>query len=118
MTWLGRLLHKSPAESELDKELRFHLEQQIADGVAKGLSPRHPLGNTSRQSLPRFSLRLPQSPQRSPLRLGLHLPSWRQSKTPHLRRLRHLWVGIRNAAGILSSNVARIALFALASCTR
>src|SRR6266852_2060521 len=40
------------------------------------------------------------------------------SKTPHLKRLRHLWVGIRNAAGILSSNVARIALFALASCTR
>jgi hypothetical protein len=39
MNWLGRLLHKSPAESGLDKELRFHLEQQIADGVAKGLSP-------------------------------------------------------------------------------
>ncbi len=39
MNWLGRLLHKFPAESELDKELRFHLEQQIADGVAKGLSP-------------------------------------------------------------------------------
>jgi hypothetical protein len=38
MNWLGRLLHKSPAESELDKELRFHLEQQIAAGVAKGLS--------------------------------------------------------------------------------
>ena len=37
MNWLGRLLHKSPAESELDKELRFHLEQQIADGVAKPL---------------------------------------------------------------------------------
>ena len=36
MNWLGRLLHKSPAESELDKELRFHLERQIADGVAKG----------------------------------------------------------------------------------
>ena len=41
MNWLGRFLHKSRAESELDKELRFHLEQQIADGVAKGLrSPR------------------------------------------------------------------------------
>jgi hypothetical protein len=36
----------------------------------------------------------------------------------HLRRLLHLWVGIRNAPGILSSNVARIALFALASCMR
>ena len=36
----------------------------------------------------------------------------------HLRRLLHFWVGIRNAPGILSSNVARIALFALASCAR
>jgi hypothetical protein len=35
-----------------------------------------------------------------------------------LSRLLHLWVGIRNAPGILSSNVARIALFALASCAR
>jgi hypothetical protein len=45
-------------------------------------------------------------------------PSWCQSKTPHLRQLLHLWVGIRSAPGILLSNVARIALFALASCTR
>jgi putative ABC transport system permease protein len=36
--WLARLLHKSQAESELDRELRFHLEQQIADNVAAGLS--------------------------------------------------------------------------------
>src|SRR6266850_2993244 len=41
-----------------------------------------------------------------------------QSQKPHLRRLLHLWVGIKNAPGILSSNVARIALFALASCAR
>jgi hypothetical protein len=41
-----------------------------------------------------------------------------QISTSHLRRLLHLCAGIRNALGILSSNVARIALFALASCTR
>jgi putative ABC transport system permease protein len=39
MTWLHRLFHKSRAESELDKELRFHLERQIADYVAAGTSP-------------------------------------------------------------------------------
>ena len=39
MTWLRRLFHKSRAESELDKELRFHLERQIADYVAAGTSP-------------------------------------------------------------------------------
>src|SRR5260370_28748424 len=36
--------------------------------------------------------------------------------TDTLKRLLHLWAGIRNAPGILSCNVARIALFALASC--
>jgi putative ABC transport system permease protein len=39
MNWLRRLLHKSRAEGELDKELRFHFEQQVADGVAAGMSP-------------------------------------------------------------------------------
>jgi putative ABC transport system permease protein len=39
MNWLRRPLHKSRAERELDEELQFHLEQQIADGVAAGLSP-------------------------------------------------------------------------------
>jgi len=45
-------------------------------------------------------------------------PSWCQSKTPHLRRLLRLRVGIKNTPGILSSNVTRIALFALASCAK
>ena len=36
MNWIRRLFRKSRAESELDKELRFHLEQQIADAVAAG----------------------------------------------------------------------------------
>jgi len=39
MNWLRRLLHKSRSESHLDKELRFHLGQQIADNIAAGLSP-------------------------------------------------------------------------------
>jgi|SRR5215472_4688849 len=38
MRWLGRLFRKSRAEKNLDKELRFHLEQQIADYVARGMS--------------------------------------------------------------------------------
>src|SRR3989442_3246401 len=39
MTWLSRFLHKSRSESHLDKELRFHIEQQITDYVAAGMSP-------------------------------------------------------------------------------
>jgi putative ABC transport system permease protein len=38
MSWILRLFHKSSAESELDKELRFHLEQQIAEHVLAGAS--------------------------------------------------------------------------------
>src|SRR6267154_3245652 len=37
MNWLRRLFHKSHGENQLDKELRFHLEQQIADNIAAGL---------------------------------------------------------------------------------
>jgi putative ABC transport system permease protein len=39
MNWLRRLFHKSRAEGELDKELRFHLDRQIADYVAAGCTP-------------------------------------------------------------------------------
>ncbi len=38
MHWFRRLLHKSQAESELDRELRSHLEQQIADYIASGMN--------------------------------------------------------------------------------
>jgi hypothetical protein len=48
MNWLRRPLHKSRAERELDKELQFHLEQQIADGVAAGLSPALRINHSSR----------------------------------------------------------------------
>jgi putative ABC transport system permease protein len=39
MNWLRRPFHKSRAESDLDKELRFHLEQQTVDEIAAGASP-------------------------------------------------------------------------------
>jgi putative ABC transport system permease protein len=39
MRWLRRLWHKPLAERQLDSELTFHLEQQIADYVASGLAP-------------------------------------------------------------------------------
>jgi predicted permease len=38
MSWLGRFLHKSRSENVLDKELCFHLERQIADYLAAGMS--------------------------------------------------------------------------------
>jgi len=37
MNRLRRLFRKSRSERELDKELRFHLEQQIADNIAAGM---------------------------------------------------------------------------------
>jgi len=39
MNWLHRLFHKSRSEDQLDKELRFHLEQQVAGYIAAGISP-------------------------------------------------------------------------------
>ena len=38
MHWVRRLFQKSRTEKHLDKELRFHLQQQIAGYVAAGLS--------------------------------------------------------------------------------
>jgi putative ABC transport system permease protein len=37
MSWVRRVFHRSRNEGELDKELRFHVEQQIADNIAAGL---------------------------------------------------------------------------------
>jgi putative ABC transport system permease protein len=39
MRWLRRLSHKSLSERQLDSELQFHLEQQIAGYIASGTSP-------------------------------------------------------------------------------
>ena len=38
MRWLRRLGHKPLVEKRLDSELHFHLEQQIADYIASGMS--------------------------------------------------------------------------------
>jgi predicted permease len=38
MTW-WRLWHRSEAEAQLDKELRFHLDQHAADLIARGIDP-------------------------------------------------------------------------------
>ena len=39
MHWLTRLFRKQQAEKRLDAELRFHLERQISDYIAGGMSP-------------------------------------------------------------------------------
>ena len=39
MHWLRRLVQKEKSEEELNSELQFHLERQIADNLAKGMTP-------------------------------------------------------------------------------
>lgn len=39
MVWLRRLFRKSKRDAQLDSELRFHIEQQVADYISSGLSP-------------------------------------------------------------------------------
>ncbi len=39
MHWLRRLVHKKQSEEHLDAELRFHLERQVSDYIAAGMSP-------------------------------------------------------------------------------
>ncbi len=39
MTWLSRLFRKNKLDAQLDSEMRFHVEQQIADNVAAGMPP-------------------------------------------------------------------------------
>lgn len=38
MSWLARLLKRKRLELDLDKELRFHFEQQVSDKVRSGIS--------------------------------------------------------------------------------
>jgi len=40
MNWWGRLLRRKAQEADLDKELRFHIEQRVADLVRSGLGER------------------------------------------------------------------------------
>jgi hypothetical protein len=39
MLWVRRLFQRRRLERELDKELRFHVEQHAADLIARGLDP-------------------------------------------------------------------------------
>ena len=39
MRWLRRLFRKRALDKQLDSELRFHVEQQIADNIAAGMNP-------------------------------------------------------------------------------
>ncbi|MGB7022840.1 MAG: ABC transporter permease [Candidatus Acidiferrales bacterium] len=38
MTWLSRLFRRGRLETQLDSELRFHVEQQTADNIAAGMN--------------------------------------------------------------------------------
>jgi hypothetical protein len=46
MTWWNRLRHRGKLEEQLERELGFHLEQHIADLMARGVPP----GEASRQA--------------------------------------------------------------------
>ncbi|MBI2149335.1 MAG: hypothetical protein HYU27_01860, partial [Acidobacteria bacterium] len=38
--WLEALFHRDALEQELDEELQYHVERQIEEHIAKGLTPR------------------------------------------------------------------------------
>ena len=37
MSWVRRLLNRSKLESDLDKELRYHVERRTADLISEGI---------------------------------------------------------------------------------
>ncbi len=39
MRWYQRLFQRKLAEKQIDAELRFHLEQQVRDYTASGMTP-------------------------------------------------------------------------------
>jgi hypothetical protein len=39
MHWLSRIFRKEQSEKQLDAELRFHLEKQVAEYIASGMPP-------------------------------------------------------------------------------
>ena len=59
MNWWQRLWRKERMEEQLEKELRFHLEQHTADQMARGVNPEE----ARRQA--RIALGGPQSKKRS-----------------------------------------------------
>lgn len=40
MSWIGRLLRRRAMERDLDKELRFHLDEEARRHTAVGVDPR------------------------------------------------------------------------------
>ena len=49
MGWLRRLFSRERLEADLDKELRFHFESQVADKVRSGITgERSPPAHTNR----------------------------------------------------------------------
>src|SRR5579862_9557716 len=43
LPWLSRLFRRRKLEDQLDRELRFHLDQHAADLIARGHDPREAL---------------------------------------------------------------------------
>ena len=43
------MLKGGRVEKELDRELRFHLEEHVAELMQAGMGPRHALGNPARR---------------------------------------------------------------------
>src|SRR6185437_16788558 len=39
VTWFFRFFRRGKLDSQLDSELRFHVEQQTADNIAAGMNP-------------------------------------------------------------------------------
>lgn len=50
MHWLSRLFHRRKQDTQLDSELRFHVEQQAAENIAAGMNP----GEARRHALAQF----------------------------------------------------------------
>ncbi|MFZ0638067.1 MAG: ABC transporter permease, partial [Candidatus Acidiferrales bacterium] len=50
MTWFSRLFRKGKLETQLDSEVRFHVEQQVADNIAAGM----PSAEARRRALAQF----------------------------------------------------------------
>ncbi|HTU32871.1 MAG TPA: ABC transporter permease [Candidatus Acidoferrum sp.] len=50
MHWLSRLFHRRKQDTQLDSELRYHVEQQTADNIAAGMDP----GEARRRALAQF----------------------------------------------------------------
>ena len=41
MSWVNRLFRRNSKDKDIDKELRFHIEEQTSDNIATGMNPEH-----------------------------------------------------------------------------